>query len=303
MEVTILTNERGDFELHLGGCGDIAKSSRRYPDRVETFEGADLVAALVAVDTDAASWFGEEPYTQSARDNGCWSVTNGIDPSPLDRQGGQDRGQHVRRGRTAVRRRGDRRRPRERRNPRFHVRPGDGRVRRVRAMTRKRRAEVTFIERPFDGRGLPGWTARIVNVADARDEAAGGRRVPLHGPDRLRTAVRLDRGLWRGHAGGRTVPLHVRDQGEHSGGRRYGAAPTVTAASRRSPHGRAAATTTRRSDGRTRLGDRRREDEVGLDRHAGGADFDDPARAVGALRGVPPHADRDVGGLVVGSET
>lgn len=81
-QVTILTNQHGDFELHMGGCGDIPKASRRYPERVQTFEGIDLVAALVALDEDAADWFCEEPYTQASRDAGCWSTTNGFTHAP-----------------------------------------------------------------------------------------------------------------------------------------------------------------------------------------------------------------------------
>lgn len=80
--LTLLTNERGDYELHVTGCGDIKRASRRYPERNATYEGDDLLAALIEVDTDAANWFCEAPYTQESRDGGCWAVRNGIDPSP-----------------------------------------------------------------------------------------------------------------------------------------------------------------------------------------------------------------------------
>jgi hypothetical protein len=80
--ITLLTNERGDFEAHVGGCSDIRKASRRYPDRVTHCGGTDLVAAIIDLDTEAAAWFGCEPYTEKAREDGCWAIVNGIESSP-----------------------------------------------------------------------------------------------------------------------------------------------------------------------------------------------------------------------------
>lgn len=80
--VTLLSTARGDFQVHLGGCSDIAKASRGSRDAVRTFAGDDLVAAIIALDTDAASWFGETPYTPESRDAGCWATRNGFDPAP-----------------------------------------------------------------------------------------------------------------------------------------------------------------------------------------------------------------------------
>lgn len=82
--ITQVKNSHGDLELHVGGCKDIDKHARRMAgnaDRPSHYSGETLVEALVAADTDMAAWFVEEPYTQSSRDNGCWTVlTNGWAP-------------------------------------------------------------------------------------------------------------------------------------------------------------------------------------------------------------------------------
>ena len=58
-----------DVEAHTSDCGDVKKLGS-----IQVFPGADAEAAVIAVDTDAASWFCEEPYTESARENGVWSL-------------------------------------------------------------------------------------------------------------------------------------------------------------------------------------------------------------------------------------
>lgn len=67
------------MEAHIHGCADVARKLQRHrasDENVQTYSGADLVAVVIDIDTDWADAFGEEPYTQSARDNGCWTMAN-----------------------------------------------------------------------------------------------------------------------------------------------------------------------------------------------------------------------------------
>ena len=82
--LTLIKNSKGDFGLHVTGCSDIARSATPTyrGEKPPVYEGADLLAALVAVDTDAAGWFCELPYTDSSREQGCWAVAHGIPPAP-----------------------------------------------------------------------------------------------------------------------------------------------------------------------------------------------------------------------------
>ena len=69
------------MEIHEGECGDVARIRRtrltkrgEYVERITHFRHETVVGVLVKADTDMADAFGEEPYTQSSRDNGCWSL-------------------------------------------------------------------------------------------------------------------------------------------------------------------------------------------------------------------------------------
>ena len=68
------------MELHVAGCADIERSVRRHRttrgENVEsrtTYRGSDIVRTIVKADTDMAGAFCEDPYTESSRENGCWS--------------------------------------------------------------------------------------------------------------------------------------------------------------------------------------------------------------------------------------
>jgi hypothetical protein len=81
--ITVMKNQRGDFEAHLTGCAHIDMKARRSGgEKPSKYTGATLVAAIVAADTDMADWFCEVPYTESSRQNGCWRITNGIHHAP-----------------------------------------------------------------------------------------------------------------------------------------------------------------------------------------------------------------------------
>jgi len=81
-QITILKNSKGDFETHLTGCADIKRS--HYGSYVgekpstygigRTESGTSLLAAIKDADAAMAAWFGEEAYTESSRENGCWTV-------------------------------------------------------------------------------------------------------------------------------------------------------------------------------------------------------------------------------------
>lgn len=74
-EITLVRNERGDDEMHLAGCADVAKTHKRSRDGYkQTYKGETLVDAIVEADTDMADWFCETPYSEGARDNGCWTT-------------------------------------------------------------------------------------------------------------------------------------------------------------------------------------------------------------------------------------
>ena len=100
----------------------------------------------------------------------------------------------------------------------------------------RRRAEITFTERPFSGRGLPGWDVRLVNPAAVLDEQDHDRPVGSHGFFAV-ISYALPYGSLEGYGedtpegeGGR---YHYVTQGRHPGGRRYGVARTVTEAQER----------------------------------------------------------------------
>lgn len=82
VDLALLVNERGDFEVHLSSCRDVPRAARFHPDRTTRHRGGDLVAAMVALDTDAAGWFNQEPYTEASRAAGCWAIRNGLDLAP-----------------------------------------------------------------------------------------------------------------------------------------------------------------------------------------------------------------------------
>lgn len=84
-KITLAKTRRGDLQLHVTGCGDLGHRSKyflEYGEEMPVFEGADLAAAITEADTDMAAWFGELPYTESSRENGCWSSTNGVEHAP-----------------------------------------------------------------------------------------------------------------------------------------------------------------------------------------------------------------------------
>lgn len=71
-------NEKGDPEFHLAGCADVQKQAKRIGDvHVDRYEGETIIDALVALDTDWASNFGvDDPYSEDAYQNGCWTWGN-----------------------------------------------------------------------------------------------------------------------------------------------------------------------------------------------------------------------------------
>lgn len=82
-DVVGLTVISSAMEVHAAGCGDIARSlargytsSRQQADGGTTVRRATAREAIIALDEVLASWFGEDAYTQSSRDNGCWGWTN-----------------------------------------------------------------------------------------------------------------------------------------------------------------------------------------------------------------------------------
>lgn len=78
VQITLVRNEHGDDEVHMTGCADIARKTRSTVATGRTpqiYSGETLVEAIVAADTDMAGWFCELPYTDSARENGCWTTT------------------------------------------------------------------------------------------------------------------------------------------------------------------------------------------------------------------------------------
>lgn len=70
--ITLVKNRKGDFVIHTAGCSDINRKDNREP---VVYTGADLQDAITTADTDMASWFCEEPYTEDAVENGCWTVS------------------------------------------------------------------------------------------------------------------------------------------------------------------------------------------------------------------------------------
>jgi len=98
---------------------------------------------------------------------------------------------------------------------------------------RKRRAEVVFLERPFSGHGLPGWTVRLVNPDQVLDGGDGDRPVGSRG---FHASISYSRpyGSLEGYGedtpAGAPYRYQYMTQGRHAGGRRYGAARTVTEA-------------------------------------------------------------------------
>jgi hypothetical protein len=85
--VTLVREHRGDFKVHMAGCRDIAKSHDRTQGpggEPPTFDGATLLDAIVAMDTDAASWFCREPYDGLDDESGesCWSTHHGFEWAP-----------------------------------------------------------------------------------------------------------------------------------------------------------------------------------------------------------------------------
>lgn len=74
--ITLIRTHKGNGqELHVGGCADIKKSHDFYQyGKPVDYSGETLLEAIKSADQDMAWWFGEEAYTQSSRDNGCWTT-------------------------------------------------------------------------------------------------------------------------------------------------------------------------------------------------------------------------------------
>lgn len=69
------------MELHAAGCADIKRTLAKHwsrngsqADHTEDFSGETMLEVLEKIDVEWADMFGEEAYTQSSRDNGCWQV-------------------------------------------------------------------------------------------------------------------------------------------------------------------------------------------------------------------------------------
>ena len=76
--VTIITPE---MRAHIAGCRDIKREMAQLgAERVATYEGADLLAAILTADDDLASWFGCDAYDPNAGEE-CWTV-DGCDWAP-----------------------------------------------------------------------------------------------------------------------------------------------------------------------------------------------------------------------------
>lgn len=78
--IEVVKDQRGDFQVHVAGCADVAKQVKANPDndgKPDHYEGETIVEALVALDTESASWFGvDDPYSEQAYEQGCWSHQN-----------------------------------------------------------------------------------------------------------------------------------------------------------------------------------------------------------------------------------
>jgi len=74
ISLTLVNDGHGNEAIHLTGCSDIAKALRVVGSSKHEATGANVAEALRSLDTYMAGWFGEQPYTQSSRDNGCWTV-------------------------------------------------------------------------------------------------------------------------------------------------------------------------------------------------------------------------------------
>lgn len=72
--LTLIRNRRGDFETHVAGCSEIKRNADN-DFHSPTYSGEDLAGAIRSADADMAAWFCEEPYTESAAENGCWTVS------------------------------------------------------------------------------------------------------------------------------------------------------------------------------------------------------------------------------------
>ena len=74
--LTVITDSHGDMVVHVAGCSDI-KRSHRYDTgaRPQTFTGADMAAAITAVDTDYADMFGLDVYMEDAPEQ-AWTVSH-----------------------------------------------------------------------------------------------------------------------------------------------------------------------------------------------------------------------------------
>lgn len=63
------------MEAHLTGCADIEKALRRHEfDQATIYAGDEVIAVTLAADTTLAGYFGQQPYTDEAVEQGCWTL-------------------------------------------------------------------------------------------------------------------------------------------------------------------------------------------------------------------------------------
>ena len=69
------------MEIHKHGCADVARTMRTHrtksneqAEHVETFSADTLIGLIRELDTEMAGYFGQEPYTEDAATEGCWTV-------------------------------------------------------------------------------------------------------------------------------------------------------------------------------------------------------------------------------------
>ena len=69
------------MEIHKHGCADVARTMRTHrtksneqAEHVETYSADTLIDLIRELDTEMAGYFGQEPYTEDAATEGCWTV-------------------------------------------------------------------------------------------------------------------------------------------------------------------------------------------------------------------------------------
>jgi hypothetical protein len=74
--IVTIRNHKGDLEVHIAGCADVAKTLKQTRDAApETFEGLNLLAAIRAADVDWADAFGNEVYSDDQDNGESWTVS------------------------------------------------------------------------------------------------------------------------------------------------------------------------------------------------------------------------------------